>query len=87
VSPGGRGRPRERSSNRDRARGGLPAGRAGELVVTRQIRDRGDLAQLPHPDPGPLATVLDHQRAFPEGISDAIQAKGAPHDHLLGEPH
>jgi hypothetical protein len=80
VSPGGRGRPRERSSNRDRARGrsarrhaadaeggGLPAnGRVGELVVTRQIRDRGDLAQLPHPDPGPLATVLDHQRAFPE---------------------
>ena len=21
------------------------------------------------------------------GISDAIQEKGAPHDHLLGEPH
>ena len=44
---------------------GLPGnGRVGELVATRQIRDRGDLAQLPHPDPGPLATVLDHQRAF-----------------------
>ena len=61
MSPGSKGRPRERSSNRDRARGrrarrhaadaeggGLPVnGRVGELLVTRQIRDRGDLAQLP----------------------------------------
>ena len=25
--------------------------------------------------------------AMKVGIIDAIQAKGAPHDHLLGEPH
>jgi hypothetical protein len=47
--------------------------------------------------PGKTADIIHEGRkklfdrkgceAMKVGISDAIQAKGAPHDHLLGEPH
>ena len=67
-------------------------------MVEQSVQNVGGLASPPRPqsDVNSREDAQDlsaHPAETPRlgvmkmGISDAIQEKGAPHDHLLGEPH
>jgi hypothetical protein len=83
----------------DFGRGGPDLMRGGVPAFQLPARSTGDPANvvLEILSPGKTADIIHEGRkklfdrkgceAMNVGISDAIQAKDAPHDHPLGEPH